>query len=116
MNKVKTKKIGSLITKLLSEIIATEVKDTLLKSITITETQVANDLSNAKVYFTSLSDIDREVLVKEVNEAGPFLRGQLASQIKLRHTPELRFIYDESIEYGNKIEQILNEIKKDTDN
>lgn len=111
MNNVKLKKIGSSITKSLSEIIAEDAKDSLLKSITITDTEVSNDLSFAKVFFTSLSDMNIDLLTKEINEASSFLRSQLASKIELRHTPALQFVYDESIEYGNRIEQILNKIK-----
>lgn len=116
MSNVKQKKIASSITKLLSEIIKDEVKDEVLKSITITDAKVAGDLSNAKVYFTSLLDMDHEELMKEVNKGAVFLRGQLANRINLRHTPELTFVYDESIEYGNKIEEILSGIKKNDSN
>ena len=83
MSNVKQKKIASSITKLLSEIIKDEVKDEVLKSITITDAKVAGDLSNAKVYFTSLLDMDHEELMKEVNKGAVFLRGQLANRINL---------------------------------
>ena len=52
-------------------------------------------------------------LEKEVNEAAPFLRGKLAKVIEIRNIPELKFVYDESIEYASKIEKIITEIKED---
>ncbi len=108
----KQAKVASDITRIISEIIFMEAKDEVLKSITITGCRVAKDLSYAKVYFTSLSNMDRKTLVKEVNEASSFIRGELAERIELRHIPILEFIYDESIEYANNIEKIIKEIKE----
>ena len=76
-----------------------EANDSLLKTITITGCEVTNDLSFAKVYFTSLSALEKEELEKEMAEAAKYIRGEVSKQIEIRHTPELRFIYDESVEY-----------------
>ncbi len=108
----KIAKISSDIARVISEILFTEAKDEILKSITITGCKVSRDLGYAKVYFTSLSDMDRKTLVKEVNEASSFIRGELSERIDLRHTPVLEFVYDESIEYANNIENIIKEIKE----
>ena len=108
----KIAKISSDIAKVISEIIFTEAKDELLKSITITGCKVSRDLSYAKVYFTSLSNLDKKSLVKEVNEASSFIRGELAQRLELRHTPILEFVYDDSIEYAENIENIIKEIKE----
>ena len=105
-------KISSDIARVISEIIFTEAKDELLKSITITGCKVSRDLSYAKVYFTSLSNLDKKSLVKEVNEASSFIRGELAQRLELRHTPILEFVYDDSIEYAENIENIIKEIKE----
>ena len=108
----KIAKISSDIARVISEILFTEAKDEILKSITITGCKVSRDLGYAKVYFTSLSDMDRKTLVKEVNEGSSFIRGELSERIDLRHTPVLEFVYDESIEYANNIENIIKEIKE----
>ena len=108
----KIAKISSDIARVISEILFTEAKDEILKSITITGCKVSRDLGYAKVYFTSLSDMDRKTLVKEVNEASSFIRGELSERIDLRHTPVLEFVYDESIEYASNIENIIKEIKE----
>ena len=50
---------------------------------------------------------------KELNEAAPFLRGKLSKMIEIRHTPELKFIYDESISYGEKIENIIENLNRE---
>ncbi len=107
----KIERIASEISRNISEIIATEARDELLKTITITGCTVTNDLSYCKVYFTSLKDMPKKDLEKEVNEAAAFIRGRVSERVELRHTPELKFIYDESIAYGEKIEKIIEKLK-----
>lgn len=113
MNSIKLKKISANIAREVSAIIMNEARDGILKSITITSAEGTNDLSFAKIYFTSILDIDKKSLEKEVNEASSFIRGFLSKNIELRHTPELRFIYDESIEYGQKIDSIIKNIHEE---
>ena len=113
MASLKSKKFGSEMVKVISEIIANESRDELLKTVTITACDVANDLSFAKVYFTSISNLTKEQIEKEMNEASGFIRTELASKIDIRIIPKLKFVYDESIEYGNRIESILQELKNE---
>ena len=108
----KIAKISSDMARVISEILFTEAKDEILKSITITGCKVSRDLSYAKVYFTSLSQMDKELLVKEVNEASSFIRTELSERMELRHTPILEFVYDDSIAYAENIENIIKEIKE----
>lgn len=108
----KIERISSDVAHIISNILANEADDELLKTITITGCEVTNDLGYAKVYFTSLNEMAPKDLEKELNEAAPFVRGRLSESIELRHTPEIRFIYDKSIAYGNKIESIIKEINK----
>ena len=86
-----------------------EARDSLLKTITITGSEVSADLSSAKVYFTSLSDMSHKDLEKEMEEASSYIRKLVAEKMDLRNTPKLKFVYDESIAYGNKIEKIIKE-------
>lgn len=106
----KIERIESDIIKYLSNILLTETRDELLKTITLTEVEVNKDLSIAKVYFTSISELTHKEVEKEMNEASPFLRGKLAKVLEVRNIPELKFIYDETIEYATKIERIINKI------
>lgn len=109
----KIERIASDITKYLSNIIMLETNDEILKSITIIDTVVAKDLSVAKIYFTSLLDMDHKDLEKELKEAAPFLRGKLAKVLDVRNIPELHFIYDTSIEYAKNIENIIKKISEE---
>ena len=109
----KIERIESDILKYLSNILLTETRNELLKTITLTEVSVSKDLGYAKVYFTSILDKEKSEIEKEVNEASPFLRGKLAKVLDVRNIPELHFVYDETIEYATKIERIINNIHKD---
>lgn len=110
MNQIKLKRIESELNKTISDILLEESTDELMKSITITGSEVSADLSFAKVYFTSLNEMDHKSLEKEMDEASDFIRKFVAEKMDLRQTPKLKFVYDESIEYGSKIERILSEI------
>ena len=94
MPSLNVKRIESDIEKYIPMIIQRECHDELLKSITITGCSLAKDFSYCKVYFTSLSSLSKKEIEKEVNEASPFIK----------------FTYDESIEYGNKIDDIIKKI------
>jgi ribosome-binding factor A len=113
MPSIKQKRIASEMMRVISSILLEEARDNLLKTITITGCDVANDLSYAKVYFTSLSEMSHKDLEHEMEEASPYIRTLVAEKMDLRNTPKLRFIYDESIAYGDKIEHILKEINNE---
>ena len=106
---VKIERLNNNFQEVISEILHEEVKDPNLKFVTVTGCEITNDLSFCKVYFTTLSDNKEEVL-KSLKSASSFIRGEISKRIEIRHTPEIRFVFDESIEYGNKIEKILNDI------
>lgn len=113
---VKIERLNNLFVKELSEILMLEVKNPLLKNVVITSVSITNDLSYAKVYFTCF-DEDRNLILKELKDAEGFIRSELCQRVDIRHTPELVFQYDESIEYGKRIEEVLEQIhEKDTNN
>lgn len=107
---LKIDRLNSTFVKEISKIISTEVKDNNIKFVTITDCEISNDLSIAKVYFTVLDNNKKKETIDALNRAKSFIRGELSKRIEIRHTPELRFIFDESIEYGDKIEKIIDRI------
>ena len=109
---IKMSRIEKEMIRTISQIIETEVKDPDIHLVTITACKVTNDLSFAKVYFMSLND-KKEETEKTLNEAAGFIRRELAEKMDLRHTPELTFVYDESIEDGKKIEDIISKIHEE---
>ena len=110
MSKIKCERVASEIVRIVSAILANDSRDELLKTVTITGCTVSNDLSYAKVYFTSTSNLSSKQMEKELKEAAGYVRHELAEQLEVRHTPELQFVYDVSIAYGNRIEQLIREI------
>ena len=110
---VKIDRISSEVGKVVSEIMLLEARDETLKHITVTGCTVTNDLSFANIYYTYMGTESLEDVKKNLEVAAPYLRTVLASKIELRHTTELRFFYDESIEYGQNIERIINELHEE---
>ena len=117
MNQIKLKRIASLIVKEVSDILNNVARDKIMHTITITGCDVSNDLSFAKIYFTCVLDIDKKSIEKELEEASGYIRRELSERIDIRHTPKLLFKFDNSVEYGNHIEDLLDKIKeKDNEN
>ena len=110
MNQIKLKRIASLIVKEVSDILNNESRDKLMHTVTITGCDVSNDLSYAKIYFTSTLSISSKELERELEEASSYIRRELAERIDIRHTPKLVFKFDNSIEYGNHIDELLDKI------
>ena len=113
MNQIKLKKIGSEIVREVSDILENKCRDKLMHTFTITGCDVTNDLSFAKIYFTSFVNIDKKELEHELDEASGFIRHELANRIDIRHTPKLIFKFDESVEYGNHIDSIIEKIHEE---
>jgi len=109
---VKIDRLNSVFVRELSYILSYEVKDEAINFVTITDCEITNDLSFAKVYFTVFDNSKKKETLKTLERAKSFIRGKLSERVEIRHTPELRFIFDESIEYGKKIEEKIEEIKK----
>jgi len=109
---IKIDRLNNTFVEKISEIIHNDVKNSDIKFVTITDVKITNDLSFAKVYFTSLSD-DRKKIIDALNKSSGFIRSELCNKVKIRKIPELTFVYDESIEYGKKIEGIIERINNE---
>ena len=113
MESVKLEIFNNAFMEQLNIIFGTEIKNPILKKVVVNAVKITNDLSFAKVYFTCF-DEDKKNVLKELKESSGFLRHELANRIVIRHTPELIFYYDESLEYAKKIENKLKEINDKT--
>ncbi|MBL7481826.1 30S ribosome-binding factor RbfA [Legionella bononiensis] len=106
----RTDRIAEMIQRKLAQIIPQEVRDPRLNGfVTISAVKVAADLGHAKVYFT-IFDVDKELATSILNAAASYLRSALARSITLRTVPQLHFIYDESIEYGERLSRLIDEV------
>ncbi|MFC4775349.1 30S ribosome-binding factor RbfA [Paenibacillus sp. GCM10023252] len=111
MAKIRVGRVGEQIKKELSQIISSELKDPRIGFITVTGVEVTNDLSQAKVYLSVLgSDEQKEETLKALARGTGFIRSELGKRMRLRHTPVLLFKFDSSIEYGSRIESLLDRI------
>ena len=110
---IKSERVSDALIEQISYIINNEVKNKDINFVTITDVKVTTDLSYAKVYYTVLDESKKEVTAQALNSASGFIRHMLRERVDIRQIPELKFVYDESIEYGQKIENILEEIKED---
>ena len=110
MTSLKGERVASDMLKALGEIFLEEVKDEKFKDVNLTACEVTNDLSFAKVYFITKDDKAVKIVTRELNNASSYFRTMLADRLDIRHTPEIKFIYDESIAYGQRIESIIEKI------
>lgn len=106
----RNERVAEEVKKVVSEALRTKVDDSDIGMVTVTEVEVTKELETATIYYTSLNDNEEQV-AEGLNRAKGLLRSEVAREIRLRKAPELEFKYDSSIEYGNKIESLLNEIK-----
>mgnify|MGYP000020183834 FL=1 len=111
--KLKGERVASDLLKELAMILLVDAKDEDFKYVTLTYATVTNDLSFAKVYFTTLDNENKDKVLKDLNNASGYFRSSLAGKLNIRHIPEIRFVYDESIEYGQKIEKIIEKINEE---
>lgn len=116
MAKIRVGRVSEQIKKELSQIIQMELKDPRIGFITVTGVETTSDLSQARIYLSVLgSDEQKEATLKALASGTGFLRSELGKRMKLRHTPELLFKFDNSIEYGSRIESLLDDINRGND-
>ncbi len=110
-------RVSSQIQKELALILQRGIKDSRLGFITVNEVKVSKDLAVAKVYITVLNADEQGKLdnVMWLNESAPMIRTQLATTMRLRHIPELRFFYDDSFDIGMRVAKLLREDQEDSD-
>ena len=110
MNSIKLERINSAIVREVSYVVANEVKNQDIRFVTVTAAKTSSDLSYCKIYVTVLNDTKKKETIEALKSAKGFIRKALMERIDIRQIPELDFVYDESIEYGKKIEQKIKEI------
>ncbi|MCX5697594.1 MAG: 30S ribosome-binding factor RbfA [Candidatus Omnitrophica bacterium] len=98
----------------ISSIIHDELKDPRLGFVTITKVELSNDLRFAKVFFSVLGkEQDYKKTQEALDSASGFIKKLICERIALRFAPEIIFRDDHSVEYSVRIEEILNQIKKE---
>ncbi len=95
----------------ISKIIDSDLKNPNITGIiSVTKVKTSSDLKSARVYISLLNSKSKKNTLQGLKNASGFIRSELAKRVNLRYTPELIFELDESLEYGARIDSILNEI------
>jgi ribosome-binding factor A len=109
-NQQRLRRIADQIQRELSDIVRGELKDPRVGMITLTSVDVSSDLAHAKVYFTSLGDARSLAQTLEgLARASGFLRSMLGQRLSVHNTPELHFVYDESVERGMRLSRLIDD-------
>lgn len=110
----RTQRIADQVQKDLAQLVQREIKDPRLGMVTISYVKIAKDLGYADVYVTVMAmgkQDDQAGAIKEslkvLNSAAGFLRGQLSKKVKLRVMPQLRFHFDESVDRGRRLNDLI---------
>ena len=113
-NSIKNTRINGEVQKELSSIIRGEIKDPRIHPMTsVMAVEVAPDLKTCKAYISVLGNQDaKEATIRGLNSAEGYIRRQLARNLNLRNTPEIRFILDDSIEYGVNMSKLIDDVAK----
>jgi ribosome-binding factor A len=109
-------RVGNLIRHEISELLQRQVKDPRLGNfVTLTEVSVSSDLRYAKVFVSCMgSEEERQQTLSGLTAASGFLRNQLAKRLRLRRIPELSFHWDDSIERGARLLQLIDKVSADS--
>ncbi|MCK1992436.1 30S ribosome-binding factor RbfA [Peribacillus muralis] len=111
---LRSNRVGEQMKKELSEIIGRKIKDPRIGFVTVTDVAVTGDLQQATVYISVLGDQEqREKTLQGLAKAKGFMRSEIGQRIRLRKTPELFFEFDESVDYGNRIESLISQINSE---
>ncbi|MES9925396.1 MAG: 30S ribosome-binding factor RbfA [Candidatus Thiodiazotropha endolucinida] len=110
----RTDRIGAELQRELAGLIREEVKDPAIGMVTIQEARVVRDLSQAKVFFTTMSSsLSRKESVEQLNHIAGHLRWLLGHRMKLRSIPKLKFVYDTSVEQGEHLSTLIDQAVKE---
>jgi ribosome-binding factor A len=111
MSVPRTDRLAEQIRKEASDILAREVHDPGVGFVTLTRVAVTADLQLARVYYTQLGDgAARTATAKALARVRPFVRRMLGQRLRLRHVPEIQFVFDQSIAHQARVEELLQEI------
>ena len=113
---LRANRVGEQMKKELTDIIGRKLKDPRIGFVTVTDVRVTGDLQQATVYISVLGNQEQEenTLIGLAKASG-FIRSEIGKRIRLRITPEITFEWDESLEYGQRIETLIHQIHSEED-
>lgn len=107
---IKQERAAHLILEIISELLMGEVTDPALQDVTVTEVKVDREIEYAEIYIHSLDD--RDTVMAGLDRASGFLRHELAVRTRFRKAPILRFRWDEAMDHGERIDELLRDLRE----
>ena len=108
----RSQRVSDLLREEVADIIYYKLKDPRLGFITVTGVDVTDDLKISVVYISVLKDEEKKSTIEILNSAKSFIRSELTKRLRMKFIPSVEFRLDPSIEYGSKIDKLLDEIKR----
>ncbi len=106
-------RVADMLREEIAQIVGYELEDPRLTMVTVTDVRVSENLRDARVYVTVLGDeAEHQAAMAALRHAAPYVRKQLGFALSLRHTPEIHFVRDTIEEQGQRVDQLLEEIKQ----
>lgn len=110
------RRVDEALREVLSDAISTDLQDPRVGFVTVTGVKTSPDLRHARVYVSVLGDEEaRQDSLEGLRSAHGFLQSRMAATLRLKHTPTLTFHYDESVDRGMKISQLIEELADDAE-
>ncbi len=106
----RTDRVSAQLRRELGTLVHEAVREHGLPSVSVSDVEVTRDLAHAKVFVTALQQERSAEAVKDLNTLAPQIRFQLGRAMKLRHVPELHFHYDDSVDRGERIDNLLRDL------
>jgi len=113
MPRIRIQRLESELFKLISSVVTFQLRNKNLQFVTIKAIRLSNDLSYAKVFFTTLKDEKKEVVLEALRNSGGFIKRQIAEAKIMRVVPKLAFEYDEIDEQARKLDDIFAKIQSE---
>jgi ribosome-binding factor A len=106
-------RVGDMILKEISEmLIKGNIRDPRIKSVVLTGIKLTDDLGYARVYFTAIGDeFDREKIMEGLQSASSYIKRELSRRLRVRRIPDLRFEFDEVLQEGYRVDELLRKTK-----
>lgn len=106
----RTDRVSAQLRRELGTIVHAMVRVHGLPSVSVSDVEITRDMAHAKVFVTALQSERAKEAMKGLKELTPEIRHELSRSVKMRHTPELHFHYDDSVDRGERIDNLLRDL------
>jgi ribosome-binding factor A len=112
MDYQRSDRVGDLLIELIAELLRREIRDPRVGAVTLTGAKVSKDLRHARIYYNLLGGYDgREAVSAGLRSASGFIRSKVGKQLKLKFVPTIEFVYDETEDEAQRINDLLRQVK-----